>query len=219
MKEIKRLIKKAQTMIKQTVMLLPVVTISIGLTPKSGMESTYQMIEQKPYIYPLKQEFDKANIEEILKHEIIKLDPHNAARNLNYFEIVHNESKKYGIDPVLFSLMIEQESHWNPRARSKKGAYGLSQITPLAAKEVGINRKNIRNPETNISAGIRYFKRLLDRYNGDFKKSVAAYNAGPDAVDRYKGVPPYKETKNYVKKIMTKYNNLMKKYNDKYGFN
>src|SRR5262245_644632 len=104
-----------------------------------------------------------------------------------------------GIDPDLYSKLIEAESSWNPSARSPKGAIGLAQLMPDTAAALGVDPED---PEQNLRAGAHYLASLLEHFGGDTRKAVAAYNAGPDAVARYGGVPPFKETEDYVNKIL-----------------
>ena len=95
------------------------------------------------------------------------------------------------------------ESGYNPRAISKAGAKGLMQLMPNTAQALGV--EDVFNPQQNISGGVRYFKQLMNRFNGDFKLALAAYNAGSKAVRQYKGVPPFKETQHYIKKVFEYY--------------
>ena len=117
--------------------------------------------------------------------------------------IIANVSKKYNVDEKLVNAVIKQESGFNPKATSHCGAMGLMQLMPNTAKEMGV--KDAYNPLQNIEGGVRYLSTLLKRYNGNTVLALAAYNAGPGSVDKYSGVPPYKETQNYVKNILANY--------------
>ena len=120
-----------------------------------------------------------------------------------YDKIILKTSKRHNIDPALVRAIIMTESSVNANAVSKKGANGLMQIMPKTARSLGV--KNSAHPEQNIEAGTKYLKCLIDDYDGDIKIALAAYNAGPGAVNRYKGIPPYKETRSYIKKVLAYY--------------
>lgn len=109
----------------------------------------------------------------------------------------------YNMEARLVLALIQQESNFNYKARSHKGAIGLMQLLPTTAKRFGV--KNINDPVQNIKGGIRYLSWLLKLYEGNVALALAGYNAGENAVDRYNGIPPYKETRNYVKRIMKVY--------------
>jgi len=120
-----------------------------------------------------------------------------------YDKLISNASKEFNVDSRLLKAMIKAESDFDPRAVSRKGAMGLMQIMPENFKM--LNLKNPFDPWQNIRAGAQYFKQLYKRFNGKLALSLAAYNAGPTAVDRYKNIPPYQETEEYVRRVLRYY--------------
>jgi soluble lytic murein transglycosylase-like protein len=124
-------------------------------------------------------------------------------------ELVNRYSGKYGVDPRLVYSLIEQESRFNRLAVSPKGAQGLMQIMPDTQRYLGLS--DPFDEEKNIDAGIRYLRAMLDRFETEVM-ALAAYNAGPEAVARHGGVPPYDETKDYVLKVVDRYFFLRIKY-------
>jgi soluble lytic murein transglycosylase-like protein len=116
---------------------------------------------------------------------------------------VEEVSRSQGVDPHLVDLIIRMESGYDPHAVSSKGARGVMQLMPDTARRYGVD--NAFNATDNIRAGISYFSELLERFDSDVALALAAYNAGPEAVSRYGGVPPYQETRNYVHSILSAY--------------
>jgi soluble lytic murein transglycosylase len=123
-----------------------------------------------------------------------------------YDELISVASKQYGVDSRLVKAIIKAESDFNPTAVSKKGAMGLMQIMPQNFQRLDI--EDPFDPRENIMGGTRYFRYLYDRFDGKLALSLAAYNAGPTAVDNYnKTIPPYRETEQYVQRVLTYYRN------------
>lgn len=114
-----------------------------------------------------------------------------------YLSAAKAAAGRHGVPEDLFLRLVQRESGWNPNAVSRKGATGLAQLMPATASRLGVNPND---PHENLDGGARYLRMMYDRF-GDWKLALAAYNAGPEAVEKYGGVPPYKETKNYVKVI------------------
>ncbi len=119
------------------------------------------------------------------------------------YDIISEISSKHGVNEKLVRALIKQESGFNPTIVSKAGATGLMQLMPATAESLGVS--DAKDPVQNVDGGVRYLKSLMKKYNGNLILSLAAYNAGPGAVDKYGGVPPYKETQNYVKNILANY--------------
>lgn len=130
------------------------------------------------------------------------------AEKIPFGELIWEKSKKYDVDPALVAAVIEQESRFKPRAKSHVGARGLMQLMPRTGRWMGA--RNLYDPEQNIDAGVKYIKYLDKRFNGDIKKIVAAYNGGEGNVKRYGGIPPFRETRQYVKKVLKNYDKRTK---------
>lgn len=117
-----------------------------------------------------------------------------------YSEIISAMSQAHGVDPILVSALIQVESGYRPRARSPRGAMGLMQLMPSTARLYKV--RNPFDPKANIEAGIKHLKSLIDRFD-DMEHVLAAYNAGEGAVKKFNGIPPYRETRNYVSRILS----------------
>ena len=118
-------------------------------------------------------------------------------------KLVREAAERHKVDPALVRAVIETESNWNPAARSHKGAMGLMQLIPTTAMRFGVN--DAYNPRQNVDAGVKYLKTLLERYRGNLDLALAAYNAGEGAVDRAHGIPAFRETQSYVRKVQDAY--------------
>jgi soluble lytic murein transglycosylase-like protein len=117
--------------------------------------------------------------------------------------LVNQNSATWQVDPSLVKAIIANESGFDANATSKVGAQGLMQLMPATAQAVGV--RNSYDPGQNVAGGTRYLRGLLDRFNGDVRLAVAAYNAGPNAVEKYGDVPPYAQTQNYVQNVLGSY--------------
>lgn len=120
-----------------------------------------------------------------------------------YHSIIIEAANRYQVDPAIVKAIIMAESSYNPKAVSKKGAKGLMQLMPKTAAELGV--KDSFNPVYNINGGVRYYKKMLNQFNGDVKLALAAYNAGSRKVKKYQGIPPFKATRYYIKKVFKYY--------------
>ncbi|QEY25774.1 lytic transglycosylase domain-containing protein [Neisseria zalophi] len=132
----------------------------------------------------------------------------SAAPYSQYKALVEKHAAAQGLDANLVWAVIARESGGNRYALSKKNARGLMQVIPPTAARMGVNPKHLYSPEHNIIAGTRYLKFLSNRYNGNLDLILAGYNAGEGAVDKYKGIPPYRETQNYVRLVRKRYAQL-----------
>jgi len=163
-------------------------------TNQTGHIVTYS--DQKPLNKPF----------EMLKFDCYACDPtspinwHTTRLNRTaYFDHINQAAQKYTVDPALIRALIHAESSFNPTATSSQGAQGLMQLMPATAKEMGVN--NALNAQQNIQGGVKYLAYLLQTFKDNVKLATAAYNAGPSAVKKYGGVPPYTETQVYVERV------------------
>ena len=147
-------------------------------------------------------ENEKAENKETKLPEITSISSFKTTTNAlpNFEDIIREQSAKNGVDENLLKAVIKTESGFNPNARSGAGAMGLMQLMPQTAESLGV--LDPYNPEQNVEGGTKYLKKLLSKYDGNKEMALAAYNAGPGTVDRYGGIPPYRETQNYVKNVL-----------------
>lgn len=147
---------------------------------------------------------------EIPAAAVVGIDPEDTfpaakiqALDVPYANLITASARAHGIAPGLVASVIAVESNFNPKAVSWRSACGLMQLLPQTAARFGVT--NIFDPQQNIEAGTKYLKELLVRYNGDLSLSLAAYNAGPDRVEQYRSVPPYRETREYIRRVTEKF--------------
>lgn len=130
---------------------------------------------------------------------ILKIRLSDLKKTHAFYPYIYQAASRYGVDPNLIKAIIMAESSYNPKAVSKRGARGLMQLMPRTAKSLGV--EDCFNPAHNIDGGVRYFKKLLNQFDGDISLALAAYNAGSRHAREYNGIPPFKATRYYVKKV------------------
>jgi len=127
----------------------------------------------------------------------------------DYANSINEAARQWKLDPALLKAVVKQESGFNASAVSGAGAMGLMQLMPDTARELGVN--NPMDARENLMGGAKYLRSMLDRFDGNLTKALAAYNAGPGAVEQHGGVPPYQETQHYVENILAMYADFRKK--------
>ena len=131
-----------------------------------------------------------------------------------YIDIIQSASMRHGVDPALVHAVVKVESNFNPYALSRKGAMGLMQLMPQTAMDMNV--RNSFNPNDNVDGGVKYLRYLIDRYEGNLSLALAAYNSGETAVKKWGAIPPFKETQNYVRRVLELYNGKSKLHVPRY---
>lgn len=202
--------------------------LGIAIIPPAFMENSIEhrtMIFKPDPVHWSAAEFDQAPIRAYRKLETASPLNQILAESTNeekstqdkeeslppYHSIILQAANQNNIDPALIRAVIMAESAYNPKAVSRSGAMGLMQLMPRTARALGV--QDTFNPEHNINGGVKYLRQMLDRFNGDIKLALAAYNAGSRYVKKYRGIPPFKETRNYIKKVLTYYEAYRKEVN------
>lgn len=178
-------------------------------------DNAYMLRLKQGKIYFTDNPPNNKNMYEVLKQYRFSKGGHKSNRyrpltfSSKYDSLIRSAAARYGVDPMLVKSVIKVESDFNRYSVSRKGAKGLMQLMPQTAR--GMRVKNVFDPRQNIYGGTRYLKKMLGVFNGNTKLALAAYNAGPTAVKKYRGVPPYRETRRYIKKVFRAHRHLMER--------
>jgi soluble lytic murein transglycosylase-like protein len=179
---------------------IPVIFLLVCLSPNPSRSDIYKYIDSEGIVHYTNTPTSSDYVLYI-REKSARLKPSPVSGD--YDAIIQKAQARYGIEFSLIKAVIQAESGFNPRAVSKKGARGLMQIMPDNYKALSVS--DPFDPSQNIMGGARYLKQLLNRYDDKLPLALAAYNAGPKAVDKYGGIPPYDETRTYVRRVMTLY--------------
>jgi soluble lytic murein transglycosylase-like protein len=175
----------------------------VGPTPAAAEGGLYRYVDERGVVHftnaPSDSRFSKVTA---LRSLAIPRRPRRISRVRTYDALIKSASRRHGVPPALVKAVIHAESAFNPKAVSPKGAMGLMQLMPATAELLGVAKPFHANQ--NVHGGTRYLRSLHDRY-GSWTHTLAAYNAGPTAVDHYRGIPPYDETRKYVKRVLSYY--------------
>ena len=176
-------------------------SLDVTLHRIQAIENQFQSLMSYGEIQKPSEDFQK-----ILDKSMENTKNPNPVSKTEINNLISKYSEQAGLDVDFVKAVINQESGFNPNATSKCGAMGLMQLMPGTAQGLGVT--NAYDPEQNIQGGTKYLKGLMDRFDNNKSLALAAYNAGPNAVKKYGGIPPYQETQNYVKSVLSKYDKM-----------
>ena len=173
-------------------------TLGLLILPCTTKAQMYTFVDKKGIMHfsnvPTDSRYKLIRSKRLSRKKYRKISPGQCSLHIN------KAARRYGVDPCLVKAVIKMESNFNCRAVSKKGAQGLMQLMPGTARDMRV--ANPFDPKDNIFGGTRYLRKMLDLFQGDVKLALAAYNAGAATVDRYGGVPPYRETRGFLRRIL-----------------
>jgi len=187
--------------------------MDLELAAPSSVGPRFLPTNQRVAWRPLTLDLPSANFATVLSKQKASKKSAKAAKNVDqplnlrgpgqarYADLISSASRKFGVDSALIAGVIESESNFDPSAVSRTGAKGLMQLMDGTARGLGVS--DPLDPEQNIMGGTKLLRQLLDRYGGDVQLALAAYNAGPGAVNQYGGIPPYAETQRYVPRVLS----------------
>jgi soluble lytic murein transglycosylase-like protein len=179
-------------MIKQSIIVLIIITSFFSVVGKTDAD-IYKYVDESGVVH-------FTNVPNSTKYKLLIKANKAKSREKKYDNIINELCKKYDVETSFIKAMVKTESNFDPYAVSKKGATGLMQLMPEKAKDLSV--KDSFDPKQNLDGGIRHVRYLLKKYEGDVRLTLAAYNAGENAVKKNNGVPPYLETQNYIIKVL-----------------
>jgi soluble lytic murein transglycosylase-like protein len=188
---------------KDTMRYFILTSLAILLTcPSSALADIYKYVDAEGVVHLTNVPTDAgAKYVLVMREKRILFDKKLGDNISNYDHLIIKVSEKHNVEPALIKAIIKAESNFNHRAVSRKGAKGLMQLMPATASSLQV--KDSFHPENNIEGGVKYLRYLLNYFNGNLPLALAAYNAGENAVIRHRGIPPYRETQVYVRRVMS----------------
>lgn len=188
-----------------------VVGDTVTVTLRQGGEATFDRalvarIGPDEVPFPDEQDEHDQNVARVAPASVISAASRKMLESRPFASLIESVALRHGIDPALVHAVVEVESNYRASAQSHVGARGLMQVMPSTARDLGLkSARALFDPKENLETGVKYLKFLLERFDGDLPTAIAAYNAGPGAVAKYDGIPPYPETRNYVRKVLSNF--------------